>query len=73
MVTDRKSLDIDAVANADGLTAVAERLAAECLAPRAAHYDDTATHPVDSWRDVWRQGMLPWAFRAGLVALSWIC
>ena len=58
MVADRKSLDIDAVANADGLTAVAERLAAECLAPRAAHYDDTATHPVDSWRDVWRQGML---------------
>ena len=42
----------------DGLVSVAGRVATECLAPRAARYDATATHPVESWRDVWREGML---------------
>ena len=58
MVADRKSLGLDATVDADGLIAVAERLASKSLAPRAAHYDATATHPVDSWREVWRKGML---------------
>ena len=43
---------------AEEILAVAERLSSECLAPRAAHYDATATHPVESWRDVWQEGML---------------
>ena len=36
----------------------AQRLAAESLATRAAHYDAAATHPVESWRDVWWEGLL---------------
>ena len=36
----------------------AGRVAAECLAPRAEHYDATATHPIDSWKDVWENGLL---------------
>ena len=36
----------------------ARRLAVESLASRAAHYDAAATHPVESWRDVWREGLL---------------
>lgn len=42
----------------DGLVALAERLARECLLPRAARYDAEAVHPVESWRDVWQHGML---------------
>lgn len=33
-------------------------LAEEKLAPRADHYDKTATHPLDSWKDVWENGLL---------------
>ena len=58
MAVDRKSLDGTIPVDTDGLVAAAGRLAADCLAPRAAHYDATATHPVDSWRDVWERGML---------------
>lgn len=36
----------------------AGHVAQECLAPRASHYDAAATHPVESWRDVWRNGLL---------------
>jgi alkylation response protein AidB-like acyl-CoA dehydrogenase len=36
----------------------AERLARDTLAPRAAHYDDQAQNPVESWRDLWRVGLL---------------
>ena len=36
----------------------AGRLARERLAPRAADYDRDATNPVDSWRELWREGLL---------------
>jgi alkylation response protein AidB-like acyl-CoA dehydrogenase len=43
----------------------AERLARETLAPRAVHYDDQAQNPVESWRDLWRVGLL-----AGTIPVS---
>ena len=58
MAVDWKSFDLTSPESAEEILRVAERLSAECLAPRAAHYDSTATHPVESWRDVWREGML---------------
>jgi alkylation response protein AidB-like acyl-CoA dehydrogenase len=36
----------------------AKWLAEEKLAPRAQHYDKTATHPKDSWKDIWDNGLL---------------
>lgn len=36
----------------------AAAVAKESLAPRAADYDLTGTHPRDSWRDLWRHGFL---------------
>lgn len=36
----------------------AQWVAMECLAPRAARYDETATHPWESWIDLWRHGLL---------------
>jgi alkylation response protein AidB-like acyl-CoA dehydrogenase len=36
----------------------AERLARDRLAPRASRYDDQAANPVESWRDLWREGLL---------------
>jgi alkylation response protein AidB-like acyl-CoA dehydrogenase len=36
----------------------ARRLARECLAPRAAWYDRDAVNPVESWRDLHREGFL---------------
>ena len=62
MAVDRKTIDRASSAGSDEILAIAERLARECLAPRAAHYDATATHPVESWRDVWREGMLGMGF-----------
>jgi alkylation response protein AidB-like acyl-CoA dehydrogenase len=35
-----------------------ERLTRETIAPRAAHYDREGVNPVDSWRDLWREGFL---------------
>jgi alkylation response protein AidB-like acyl-CoA dehydrogenase len=43
----------------------AERVARDTLAPRAAHYDDQAQNPVESWRDLWRVGLL-----AGTIPVS---
>ncbi len=40
------------------VVAVAERLAREKLAPRAARYDREAVNPVDSWRDLHAEGLL---------------
>lgn len=37
---------------------VAERLAREKLAPRAARYDDLAQNPFESWHDLWEAGFL---------------
>ena len=36
----------------------AARLARERLAPRAAGYDRDAQNPLESWRDLWRAGLL---------------
>ena len=58
MAVERKYADHRTPEGRKEILGVADRLAKECLAPRAAHYDATATHPVDSWRDVWREGML---------------
>ena len=35
-----------------------ERLTRERIAPRAAEYDVTAQNPVESWRELWREGLL---------------
>src|SRR5262249_61467150 len=36
----------------------AERLARERLAPRARKYDERAQNPLESWRDLWLEGLL---------------
>ena len=33
-------------------------VAEECLWPRAAHYDESGSYPVESWRDLWKHGLL---------------
>lgn len=38
--------------------ALAARLARERLAPRAAEYDRDAKNPLESWRDLWQEGLL---------------
>ena len=46
---------------ADGPRALVERvdeLTRAKIAPRAAHYDREGTNPVESWRDLWREGIL---------------
>ena len=35
-----------------------DRLTRERIAPRAAHYDQVGQNPVESWRDLWREGFL---------------
>ena len=39
----------------------AQEVARECLEPRAAQYDESASHPVESWHDVWEKGLLAMA------------
>lgn len=39
----------------------AQWVAKECLEPRAAQYDESSTHPWESWRDLWRHGLLAMA------------
>jgi alkylation response protein AidB-like acyl-CoA dehydrogenase len=36
----------------------AARVTRERLAPRAAQYDEQAVNPVESWRDLWAEGLL---------------
>jgi len=36
----------------------AERLTRERIAPRAGEYDAAGANPVESWRDLWREGLL---------------
>ncbi len=43
------------------VVSTAQRVARDCLEPRAAHYDETASHPVENWRDVWKNGLLAMA------------
>ena len=40
------------------LVNTAERIAKECLEPRAAEVDASSTHPKESWKDVWQNGLL---------------
>ena len=40
------------------LVARLDRLTRERIAPRAAEYDAAAQNPVESWRDLWREGFL---------------
>lgn len=40
------------------LVNTAERVARECLAPRAHEVDASATNPEESWQDVWQNGLL---------------
>jgi len=37
---------------------LAQRVAQECLAPRAEHYDEAGGHPRESWQDLWENGFL---------------
>jgi alkylation response protein AidB-like acyl-CoA dehydrogenase len=46
------------VADTEALIETAQRLSRECLAPRAAWYDRDAVNPVESWRDLHREGFL---------------
>ncbi|MBM3926260.1 MAG: acyl-CoA dehydrogenase [SAR202 cluster bacterium] len=36
----------------------AEKVGRECLGPRAAQVDAEGKHPVEGWRDVWKNGLL---------------
>jgi alkylation response protein AidB-like acyl-CoA dehydrogenase len=40
------------------IVGTAARLARDKLAPRAAEYDRDAKNPLDSWRDLWHDGLL---------------
>ncbi|MEO2141908.1 MAG: acyl-CoA dehydrogenase family protein [bacterium] len=40
------------------LVDTAERIAHECLGPRAAEVDASGTNPKESWHDVWQNGLL---------------
>jgi alkylation response protein AidB-like acyl-CoA dehydrogenase len=46
------------------VVAHAERITREQVGPRAARYDQEGTNPVDSWRDLWREGFLAAAIPA---------
>ena len=39
------------------VVATAKRVASERLEPKAAYYDEKATHPVDSWRALWENSL----------------
>ena len=41
--------------------ATAKQVASEHLEPRAAHYDEAATHPAESWKALWENGLLAMA------------
>ena len=58
MAVDQDISNRTEIPDTDEVLNVATKLAQECLAPRAARYDAEAVHPVDSWRDVWKHGLL---------------
>ena len=58
MAVDRKSVNQAPMGQSNEILEIAKRLAVECLAPRAAQYDAEATHPRESWHDVWQHGLL---------------
>jgi hypothetical protein len=45
------------------VVALAERLTQERIAPRAGEYDAAGANPIESWRDLWREGLLAGAPR----------
>ena len=36
----------------------AEQISKQCLEPRAAQYDESGSHPWESWNDLWENGLL---------------
>lgn len=36
----------------------AERVTRETIAPRASQYDVAGANPIESWRALWREGLL---------------
>ena len=58
MAIDRKPLGGHASASTEEVLRTAAEVAIDFLASRASQYDAQATHPVESWRDVWRHGLL---------------
>ena len=58
MAIDRKPVGGPVSAIPEEVLKTASEVANGCLAPRAAQYDAQGTHPVESWRDVWRNGLL---------------
>ncbi len=47
-----------------------ERLTREHIAPRAAEYDVAGQNPVESWRELWREGFLASAIPPGYSGLG---
>jgi alkylation response protein AidB-like acyl-CoA dehydrogenase len=47
-----------------------DQLTRERIAPRAAEYDGAAENPVESWRDLWREGFLGAAIPAAYGGLG---
>lgn len=52
------------------LVARLDRLTRERIGPRAAEYDAAAQNPVESWRDLWREGFLGAAIPAAYGGLG---
>jgi butyryl-CoA dehydrogenase len=52
------------------LVARLDRLTRERIGPRAAEYDATAQNPIESWRDLWREGFLAAAIPAAYGGLG---
>ena len=55
------------------VVATAERVASEDLEPRAAYYDERAAHPVESWKALWKSGLLGMAVPRAYGGWSWTC
>jgi alkylation response protein AidB-like acyl-CoA dehydrogenase len=51
-------MDFNLTAEQKKLLDTAEAVARESLEPRASKYDAEATHPIESWHDVWKAGLL---------------
>jgi alkylation response protein AidB-like acyl-CoA dehydrogenase len=63
-------VDTDLSAAQTAVVARAERITREQVAPRASHYDQEGVNPVDSWRDLWRDGFLGAAIPAAYGGLG---
>ena len=54
-------MDFALTEHQEQIVSTAERVAAECLEPRAAQVDESRSHPQESWHDVWKNGLLAMA------------